>query len=260
MSLHFSKYQGTGNDFILIDNRDFDFDGSDLSTIKFLCDRKMGIGADGLMLLESHPTLDFKMRYFNSDGKEGSMCGNGGRCIVAFAKKLGIILKTARFEAIDGVHEAIICKNNIVDLLMQDVNNVEQGDDFYFLDTGSPHYVTFKDDVKGIDIVREGRCIRNNDRFKEIGTNVNFAQIESDKIIVYTYERGVEDETLSCGTGVTAAAISAALKARSSDNSYNIETKGGKLKVKFNKLDDNHFNNIWLEGDVTFVFDGYIEI
>lgn len=247
------KYQGTGNDFILIDNRDMSVTLTE-DQIKWLCDRRFGIGADGLMLLELEPGADFEMVYFNSDGKESSMCGNGGRCITAFAKHLGLVDTHAKFIAIDGMHEAKI-DGDIVSLKMNDVRNVEVGDGFYYLNTGSPHYVKFVTDIENFDVYKEGKKIRNNDRFVYEGTNVNFIEKQGDSLFVRTYERGVEDETLSCGTGVTASALVAALKGISNNkNACLIKTLGGELNVKFDKVLENTFYNIWLEGPAKFVF------
>jgi diaminopimelate epimerase len=259
MKLHFFKYQGTGNDFVLIDNRDRRIQ---LTTeqINFLCNRRFGIGADGLMMLESEPGYDFKMVYYNSDGNESSMCGNGGRCITAFAKYLGVIEEKAKFLAIDGAHEAYI-KGDEVSLKMQDVKRVEVGSDFFFLDTGSPHYVKQVTHLNDLNLVEEGRAIRYNERFKEVGTNVNFIEKQEGALFVRTYERGVEDETLSCGTGVTAAALVAALTGLAdTKNNCSIVTRGGRLNVKFDKALEHTFYNVWLEGAATFVFEGHITL
>jgi len=253
MILDCFKYQGTGNDFILIDNRNKDIV---LTTehIKWLCDRRFGIGADGLMLLELEEGLDFKMVYYNSDGNESSMCGNGGRCITAFAKRLGIIETDAKFMAIDGLHDAKI-KDEFVSLKMNDVKHIETGKNYYYLNTGSPHYVKFVDDIDSLDVFTEGKNIRYNERFITEGTNVNFIQKKEHELVVRTYERGVENETLSCGTGVTAAALVAALTGNSTTkNNCSIKTLGGNLNVTFEKVLENNFYNIWLEGPAVFVF------
>lgn len=260
MQLSFYKYQGTGNDFILIDNRSNQIS---LTTeqVRFLCHRRFGIGADGLMLLELEPGSDFKMVYYNSDGNPSSMCGNGGRCITAFAKHLGIIKNSANFLAIDGMHEATIDENEIISLKMQDVKNVEIGEDHFYLNTGSPHFVKFINNVETFDVKNMGALIRYNDRFKEEGTNVNFIERLEDNLFVRTYERGVEDETYSCGTGVTAAALVAAIKGVSNGkNNCFIKTLGGNLEVKFERVLEQNFYNIWLIGPAVKVFNGTIEI
>ena len=259
MKVNFYKYQGTGNDFIIIDNRKNNISLSEMQ-INQLCDQRFGIGADGLMLLENHPNLDFNMKYFNADGKESTMCGNGGRCLVAFAKSLSLIDKKANFNAIDGVHKATVNKNNSISLQMQDVNDVKIVNTNYFLNTGSPHYVTFRDDIKNIDVYNRGRVLRYSAEFSTEGTNVNFVEFQDNKLFVRTYERGVENETLSCGTGVTASAISASMYSDSDKNSYDIITKGGYLNVSFKKQDSNTFSDIWLTGPATFVFKGEIYI
>lgn len=260
MQIQFYKYQGTGNDFILIDNR-----GRRVTLtkeeVKHLCDRRFGVGADGLMLLEVEPGCDFKMIYYNSDGNQSSMCGNGGRCITAFAKHLGIITNSAKFMAIDGQHESIIDEDGIISLKMQDVKQIESGDNFFYLNTGLPHYVKFVNDIAQIDIVAEGRAIRNSDRFFEEGTNVNFIEKKDDELFVRTYERGVEDETFSCGTGVTAAALVAAMKGISTSKNHSlIKTRGGDLVVTFEKVLEQNFYNIWLKGAANLVFQGSIQL
>ena len=259
MMLECFKYQGTGNDFVLIDNRNQDILLT-TENIKWLCDRRFGIGADGLMLLEFQEGVDFKMVYYNSDGNESSMCGNGGRCITAFAKRLGIIENSAKFMAIDGVHESKI-EDEFVSLKMNEVKQIETGENYYYLNTGSPHYVKFVDDIDNFDVFTEGKKIRYNDRFKEEGTNVNFIQKTEHELVVRTYERGVENETLSCGTGVTAAALVAALTGNSTTkNNCSIKTLGGNLNVTFEKVLESNFYNIWLEGSAVFVFKTSIKI
>lgn len=259
--MKFYKYQGTGNDFVVVDNRlnRFSISNQDIAKI---CDRRFGIGADGFILLESHSTLDFNMVYFNSDGNESSMCGNGGRCIVAFAHDLGMFDTHCKFEAIDGMHEAIL-ENEQVKLKMVDVTDIEIGKDYYFLNTGSPHYVSFVKDVANVKIIEEAHVIRYNDRFKEKGTNVNFVQLLGEQHIkVRTYERGVEDETLSCGTGVTAAAIASVLHTLGNAQgtfSITISSEGGELSVEFT-ISNGIVENIWLIGPAKFVFSGNIEL
>jgi len=259
MTIEFHKYQGTGNDFILIDNRET---GCLLSNeqVKFLCNRHFGIGADGLMLLENEVSFDFKMIYFNSDGHLSSMCGNGGRCITAFAKQLGIIKEKTRFFAVDGAHDAVISGGQI-SLKMNDVKNVEVGADYYFLNTGSPHHVKIVNDVNKMDVVEEGKKIRYSEKYRVEGTNVNFIEKLEDAIFVRTYERGVENETLSCGTGVTAAALVSAIKGFNQEkNSCRVLTRGGELQVTYERVLDHTFYNIWLEGSAEFVYKGSINI
>jgi diaminopimelate epimerase len=259
MNINFVKYQGTGNDFILIDNRNGGVAISEEAAAA-LCHRRYGVGADGIMLLESETGYDFRMVYYNSDGRRSSMCGNGARCITAYANELGVIGSRATFIAPDGAHDAIIADDGEVSLKMNDVRNIEAGDGFFFLDTGSPHYVKIVENVHGVDVFNEGRAIRNSDRFKEAGTNVNFISMEDEALYVRTYERGVEDETWSCGTGVTAGALVAAYKGIIPKNNCLVKTKGGQLEVKFEKVLDRNFYNIWLKGPAVRVFDGAIEI
>jgi diaminopimelate epimerase len=260
MKIKFYKYQGAGNDFILIDNREKISHEFTVQHIKKMCDRHFGIGADGLMLLNNKEGFDFEMIYFNADGNEGSMCGNGGRCIVQFASNMGIKKNEYKFLATDGVHEAKIDLNKEVSLKMNNVTDVDFSMDHYVLDTGSPHYVKFVSDVQDLNVVSDGSKIRNSREFAEKGINVNFVQtLDDDHIFVRTYERGVEDETLSCGTGVTASALMAA----HNDNGFNhveVRTKGGHLSVEFDKISDSEFRNIWLSGPATFVFSGEYEI
>ncbi|PTX43777.1 diaminopimelate epimerase [Christiangramia gaetbulicola] len=259
MKLTFYKYQGTGNDFVMIDNRDLIISKNDTKLINHLCDRKFGIGADGLILLENPEDEkdDFKMVYFNADGNESSMCGNGGRCLVAFARFLGIIEDTARFTAIDGVHEATV-KNGIVSLKMQDVSEVSNNEDFLFLDTGSPHHVIFSENIGLRDIKKDGAKVRYSERYANGGTNVNFVEpISSDSFSVRTYERGVEDETLSCGTGVTAVAIAAYESGKTTSEKVSLITPGGDLSVRFKKS-ENGYSDIWLSGPAEQVFKGEI--
>lgn len=262
MKLTFYKYQGTGNDFIIIDNRTGRFDSKNEQLVSSLCNRRFGIGADGLMLLENHNQYAFTMRYYNSDGKEATMCGNGGRCIAAFAVHLGIVKSPEHFSfmAVDGLHEAEY-DHNTVSLKMTDTETINRKSDYTFLDTGSPHYVTFVNDNSNIDIVKEGSKIRYSDEFKSIGgTNVNFIQqIDDTTIKMRTYERGVENETLSCGTGAVASAISTALK-QGYGNSFTVKIPGGELQVKFEMDKNNTPHNIWLTGPAESVFKGEIEI
>lgn len=259
MQIQFSKYQGTGNDFIIIDNREMGFNPNPL-LIRNLCNRNFGIGADGLMLLSNSNGFDFSMQYFNSDGNESTMCGNGGRCITLFAKKIGLINSDARFKGIDGEHISTVVSDNVVRLKMIDINNIEAGDDYYFLDTGSPHYVCFVDDVSKIDVATEGRMIRNTYNINKGGTNVNFVQSKGNKLVIRTFERGVEGETLACGTGSVAAAIAFNHYFETPESDYCIVTRGGELKVSFKRINDLRWENIYLEGPAHHVFDGHINI
>ncbi len=257
MLIRFAKYQGTGNDFVIIDNR---FNTVTLTTeqIHHLCDRRFGIGADGLMLLQEKPGYDFEMKYYNADGKEGSMCGNGGRCMVQFANDRGIHRSDYFFIAVDGPHEAKIAMNGWVHLKMKDVNAVESANGDAVLDTGSPHYIRPTANLQSLNVFEEGRKIRYNERFSEKGINVNFIEPIDNGIFVRTYERGVEDETYSCGTGVTAAALTVAKQI--GYNRIDITTLGGKLAVEYTKASEQAFHSIWLCGPATFVFEGQIEI
>ncbi|MCF6222228.1 MAG: diaminopimelate epimerase [Flavobacteriaceae bacterium] len=257
MKINFYKYQGTGNDFVIIDNRASVFPKENTQLINKLCDRKFGIGADGLLLLENSVSFDFKMVYFNANGKLGSMCGNGGRCIVAFANKLGVITSNARFEANNKLYLATI-ENNMVSLTMNDVSLIETYENHIFINTGSPHHVIFENEVATIDVFQKGKEIRNGSPYFKEGTNVNFVeQINPNTFKVRTYERGVEDETLSCGTGVTAVAIASHKSNKSNSNNINLQTLGGNLEVSFD-FDNNCYKNIVLKGPATFVFKGQI--
>ncbi len=258
----FYKYQGTGNDFILVDNRQKKYlKRSDQAKIEGLCDRRFGIGADGLILLQNKKGYDFEMVYFNADGRESTMCGNGGRCITAFAKFLKIIDDRAHFLAIDGPHDAIITKDDWVELKMMNVAKVEQGEDYCVLDTGSPHYIIFVEDIDDIDVVENGQAIRYSERFRKEGINVNFVEKKKGEILVATYERGVEDETYSCGTGVTAAAIAHYLQKPSKKRKeVAILSKGGNLKVRLEPDGSGGFHEIWLCGPAEQVFEGEVEV
>jgi diaminopimelate epimerase len=258
--LHFYKYHGTGNDFIMLDARNNRFITPGPDTISTLCHRRFGIGADGLVTIHPHEKLDFIMKYYNSDGYEGSMCGNAGRCAVKFAKKLGITNNSARFEAIDGIHEGQISPDNTVILTMLPVSTVIYTGDHYELDTGSPHYVKFINMLEDMDVRKEGSAIRYSRKYKNDGINVNFVSFFQDGIYVRTYERGVEDETLSCGTGIIASAICADMEKKSDKHSWIIYTRGGTLRVSFNRSEKEHFENITLQGPATFVFEGDVEV
>lgn len=262
--MQFFKYQGAGNDFILFDARHQAVaDQLPAEKRQQLCDRRFGIGADGLMLLQQQPNYDFEMVYYNSDGQLGSMCGNGGRCIVAFAHHLGIIGQNCRFLASDGAHEAIIHENGEVSLSMQSVAHIEllaEGD--FVLDTGSPHYIRYVESIEKIDLLPLAHSIRYNERFKAAGINVNFLSEQKGQFHIRTYERGVEDETLACGTGVTAAAITWAIRQQIPSGQvfhYALQARGGQLSVE-GRL--HHLANgfgadaLWLRGPAEFVFSG----
>jgi len=254
--ISFYKYQGTGNDFIFIDNRDKCFDYQDISKINYLCNRKFGIGADGLVLIENHSDYDFEMIYFNPDGSQ-SFCGNASRCCTMFAKKLALITDNTRFLAIDGGHEAFI-KNELIYLKMNDVENFETLGEDCFLNTGSPHFIRYVSELDNYPVIEQGRSIRYSQRYSEKGTNVNFVQLEKEnKVVVRTYERGVENETLSCGTGVTAVALAASFKNYISP--VKVKTLGGDLQVSF-KRENGRFEEIYLIGPAVLVFEGQIEV
>ena len=258
---HFYKYQGAGNDFVLVDNRSLNFQYKDNNIVLQLCDRRFGIGGDGLMLLQDHPDYDFEMLYFNADGNLGSMCGNGGRCIVAFAKHLGIIDTETNFLAVDGHHYAkISAAGNWVDLQMIDVKDIEKDGGAYVLNTGSPHYVDQVAGLKDMDVYTRGKEIRNNATYKAQGINVNFVEDQGDHLFVRTFERGVEDETYACGTGVTAVALAMA-KAQQQKGSLKTDIKvlGGDLRIEFD-YDGENFSNIFLCGPAELVFEGDIKL
>jgi diaminopimelate epimerase len=260
MQFTFYKYQGTGNDFVMIDNRSLKFPSNDVKAIAKICDRRFGVGADGLILLENDPETDFKMVYYNADGNESSMCGNGGRCLVAFAKKIGVIQNKATFIAVDGLHYAFIDNQDIVSLQMKDVDKVQINNDYIFLNTGSPHHVQFENQLDDMDIKKEGAAIRYGSLYGKPGSNVNFVkQISKNEFTIRTYERGVEDETLSCGTGATAVAIAMDAIGKSSENTININVAGGKLEIAFQKEKDI-YKNVFLKGPATFVFEGVYTI
>jgi len=260
MNIRFYKYQGTGNDFIILDNRNWSYTALTMEKVKFLCDRRFGIGADGLMLLNQKSGYDFEMIYFNADGRESTMCGNGGRCMVKFAYHLGIHKDKYLFVAADGIHEAEIGDDGTVNLKMQDVREIKEFHSDYILNTGSPHYVRIVSDVMDYDVYHKGMDIRYSADFAKEGINVNFVeQKKPDEIIVRTYERGVEDETFSCGTGVAASAV----VCYHNDVGYNdvtVITKGGRLVVKYDRMNDGSFQNIWLCGPAEKVFEGQITL
>lgn len=255
-TIKFHKYQGTGNDFVMIDNRGEGFDKSDLKLIASLCDRRFGIGADGVILIETSSNADFEMVYFNPDGSQ-SLCGNGSRCAVMFANHLGLIQNETTFLAIDGIHKAQI-KDGLIHLLMHDVSTYEMIDQDFLIDTGSPHYIRYVKSTDSIDPIVEGRKVRYSERFSQEGVNVNFLEaIGQDELKIRTYERGVEGETFSCGTGCTAAALSLGLK--TGVNQVKLNAIGGELKVSF-KREGEHFKDIYLIGPAERVFAGEISL
>ncbi len=257
MKIPFQKYEATGNDFVIVDNRKGAYSFS-ADQVKKICDRKFGVGADGLILIEKHPTLDFDLIYFNSDGSP-SLCGNGSRAAVKMASSLGMINGHTLFNAYDGIHEGELLPNSIVRLKMHDVKEVKKNNEGVFINTGSPHFIQEVESTKNFPVVAEGKKIRYSDTFKPNGTNVNFVELLSDNtIFVRTYERGVEDETLSCGTGVTAAALASSLRAYHSP--IKIKTLGGELSVEFKSGQDGSFTDIYLIGPAKKVFEGILEL
>lgn len=255
-TIEFYKYQGTGNDFVMIDNRDLLFP-KDQKIIENLCDRRFGIGGDGLILLENDPTVDFKMVYYNSDGNESTMCGNGGRCLVSFAHFLDIFEDHATFIAVDGLHKAEI-HNGVIKLKMIDVESIKNVDADFELNTGSPHYVKFVEKLKNYKVYENGNIIRNSASYCQEGINVNFVEeISEDEIFIRTYERGVEDETFSCGTGATASAL--VFLKNKNQPSVKVKVLGGNLKVYAEQKGET-FENIWLEGPAVQVYKGKINL
>ncbi len=250
------KYQGAGNDFVIIDNYDGQHDLS-VDQIRSLCDRRFGIGADGLIFYEKSEKYDFKMRFFNADGSCGMMCGNGGRCIIAFAASKG--LEHFVFEAPDGVHSGSIISRegntSVVRLKMMNVTGVKG----YFMNTGCRHLVVFKRNVADLDVVKLGRKLRYKPEYAPEGTNVDFVQRCKDHLFVRTYEKGIEVETLACGTGVVATAIAAYIKGirfsppRDGRYIYPVYTTHHQLSVEFTP-DGNSFNEIYLTGEAVHVF------
>ena len=261
MKIHFYKYQGAGNDFILVDNRNNAIDHQNPGLICQLCDRRFGIGGDGALFLQNHDGYDFEMVYYNADGQPSSMCGNGGRCIVAFAKHLGIIEAETTFLAVDGPHYAkISASGDWVSLQMIDVDQISMDEDAYVLNTGSPHYVKLTNGLKEKDVYHDGHAVRNNDTYRGEGININFVEPNGTGYFVRTFERGVEDETYACGTGVTAVALAMA-KHNQQIGSINtpIKVLGGDLSIRFN-YDGDVFKNIFLEGPAVKVFEGDVEV
>ncbi len=257
---HFYKFHGAGNDFIIIDNRKHQF-AEDEQLIASMCHRQLGIGADGLMLLEASKDYDFKMRYFNADGREGSMCGNGGRSIVAFAQLLGIVSGSCQFLAIDGLHQADILHSTgrqwEIKLQLGDVHHiVHRNAQEFFLDTGSPHLVRFVSKLDAVDVMQEGKRLRHDTQINPGGSNVNFVEENEQGLFAVTYERGVENITLSCGTGVTAVALAQATRQGLRSGTIPVFTRGGELRVHFERTAADVFRNIYLQGPVQWVFEG----
>jgi diaminopimelate epimerase len=260
MIIHFEKYQGTGNDFVMLDNMSGQYDALSIEHIRQLCDRRFGIGADGLIKINRHPNYDFEVDYYNSDGSK-SFCGNGARCAVKFAGTLGLTVSECRFLGIDGEHKAAV-KKGLIYLDMLPVGTVERYQDAFVLHTGSPHFVKFSNNLSAENIGEYGKAIRYSDQFKKEGINVNLVkQLSRDSIQIETYERGVEDETLSCGTGATACAlVLATLENRIGDYEINVAVKGGDLKVAYSYLGNNSFKNIQLIGPAECVFKGTMNV
>ncbi|GAB4375755.1 MAG: diaminopimelate epimerase [Salibacteraceae bacterium] len=252
--IHFYKYQGAGNDFIIIDDRNQSLNPVDTDLVTSMCDRHFGVGADGLMLLRNHPTCSFEMIYFNADGSSGSLCGNGARCIVAFARSQGLIDEHCRFAAADGEHEAVYVGDDVVSIRMRDVYEVSEVSGYSFVDTGSPHVVIFVSDLSKPGLMDEARNIRYSEPFAKEGVNVNFVSAHQNLLEIRTYERGVEDETLACGTGVTAAAI-VAHKRFGVVPPVRVKAKGGDLTVSFDH-DNGAYTNVWKTGPAKLVFEG----
>jgi diaminopimelate epimerase len=260
MQLEFYKYQGTGNDFVMIDNRSNFFPKENTQLVAHLCDRRFGIGADGLILLDNDTDTDFRMVYYNSDGNLSSMCGNGGRCLVAFAKKLNVIQNETTFIATDGLHYATVAEDGIVSLQMIDVEEIKNTSEYSFLNTGSPHHVQLVADLEHYNVKENGAAIRYGALYGKPGSNVNFVKkIDATTFALRTYERGVEDETLACGTGATAVAIAMNAIGQTDLNTININVEGGKLAVSFDK-NNGKYSNVFLKGPAEFVFKGTIEL
>ena len=260
MQLEFYKYQGTGNDFVMIDNRSKTFPKENTELVAHLCNRRFGIGADGLILLETDTETDFRMVYYNSDGNLSSMCGNGGRCLVAFAKKLNLIQKETTFVATDGLHYATVADDGIVSLQMIDVAAIKNTSEYSYLNTGSPHHVQLVDNLEQYNVKENGAAIRYGNLYGKEGSNINFVKkINENTFSLRTYERGVEDETLACGTGATAVAIAMNAIGQTNLNVINLNVEGGKLTVSFEK-GNGKYTNVFLKGPAEFVFKGTIAI
>ena len=260
MKISFSKYQGTGNDFVMLDNLNGQYDSLTIPQIQLICDRRFGVGSDGLIKINSHNSSDFEVEYFNSDGSK-SFCGNGARCSVAFAETLGVNVSDTSFLGIDGLHKA--SKNqDVISLEMGDVSEIRKIENDFVIYTGSPHYIRFIDAINDLDIVQFGKKVRYSEGFKNEGINVNLVEIvDANNLIVNTYERGVEDETLSCGTGVTACVLAFAYQTQLlGEHKVSVKVKGGNLSVFFNQETLGKFTTIHLIGPGEFVFSGEINV
>lgn len=263
LTLPFSKYHGAGNDFIMVDDRDGLWEPRvSEAWIALACHRRFGIGADGMIFLqEGRDGADFFMRYYNSDGRTSTFCGNGGRCIVAFAAAIGVIKDRCRFLGTDGWHDGIVLEDGDIQISMKDIDQVELNDAFAVLHTGSPHYVGFRHDIGLLDVFFEGRTIRNSPRFMEEGINVNFVEsLSPGEIAIRTYERGVEDETFACGTGVVAGAIASACRSGQPISSWKVHAQGGDLQVDFERIGSEQFRSVKLTGPAVEVFRGEIPL
>jgi diaminopimelate epimerase len=259
-TIQFSKYQGAGNDFVMIDDRSQTFPAHDTQLVAQLCDRHFGIGADGLILIQLDAQADFRMVYFNANGAEGSMCGNGGRCAVRFAHALEMIADTTTFVAADGPHQAQV-KPQEISLKMGKVSQITQHPKYDFLNTGSPHVVQYVESpLSNLDVVQEGRKVRYAEEWVQRGgTNVNFVEVSNNELFVRTYERGVENETLACGTGATACALSAHVR-WGIPSPIKVKVMGGTLSIHFNQDTTGEFDDIWLVGPAEHVFGGVISV
>lgn len=261
MNIQFYKYQGAGNDFVLVDNRNLSFNHQNPALIAHICNRRFGVGGDGMMFLQNKEGYDFEMVYYNADGRPSSMCGNGGRCIVAFAKFLGVIKDETNFLAVDGPHYAKISESgDWVSLQMIDVEHINRDGEAYVLNTGSPHYVKLADDLKHKNVYQEGFTIRNNATYRKEGININFVEPVEDGYFVRTFERGVENETYACGTGVTAVALAMAKHNKQKGHiTTPVKVLGGDLNIRFH-YNGNKFTDIFLEGPAVQVFRGEMEL
>lgn len=259
MKILFNKYQGAGNDFIIVRNTPEVIDHNDKELICLLCDRRFGIGADGLVLIEDCDRYDFRMIYMNSDGSRGAMCGNGARCACQFAMRNFAGLRDLNFMADDGPHTARLTDNDMIEVSIGEVTGAKKTQDGFFLNTGVPHLVIFTENIDTDDFVTFARRLRYSDRYAPEGVNVNLVQAVANRLRVRTYERGVEDETFACGTGVTASAIAAALSGKIVTDHADVSVRGGQLSVRFT-LSDDGASDIYLTGPATYVFKGETEI